>query len=292
MEEQIKAMGLNVIGKELLPKIGEMSVAAISEKLLNKKAASSQISAGNIPMRPPVLCSSCPHRGVYHVLSKQKDAIFTGDIGCYTLGALPPLNVLETCMCMGASIGNALGMSKMLPEKRVIAIIGDSTFIHSGVTGLMDVVYNNGILTVVILDNYITAMTGHQHHPATGFSIRNEEAYRVDLEAVVKACGVNKVFMVDAYNMDEVEKALKEATTCGETAVIIARQPCVLLDSYVKQPAKMVNDNCKVCKMCMKIGCPAIENKEGKIVINETQCSGCALCVQMCRFDAIVKAGG
>ncbi|MDR1702602.1 MAG: indolepyruvate ferredoxin oxidoreductase subunit alpha [Sporomusaceae bacterium] len=290
LEDQIKALGLKVIGQELFPKIGELSTKIIAQKLLSPaQSAADGFTAGAIPVRPPVLCSSCPHRGVFYAISKQ-DAIVTGDIGCYTLGVMPPLGALETCICMGASIGNAIGMSKMLPDKRLIAVIGDSTFLHSGVTGLMDAVYNKAKITVVILDNSITAMTGHQQNPATGLTIKGEPATAVELEAMVKACGVNNIFPVDAYQLADVEAALKNAAVCGETAVIIARQPCILIKKE-KKAAHKINEECKLCKSCLKIGCPAIQNIDDKIIINETQCNGCALCAQMCKFDAIVKAG-
>ncbi len=290
LEDQIKAMGHKVIGKELFPRIGELSPGIIREKLLGEKP-SSHILAADAPMRPPVLCPGCPHRGVYFAINKV-GAVITTDIGCYTLGVLPPLNSGETCICMGASIGNAMGMSKVMPDKKFVATIGDSTFLHSGVTGLMDVVYNRGILTVVILDNSITGMTGHQHHPATGFTIKNEPTNKVDIEALVRACGINKIWTVNAYNLAEVEAALAEATTCGEPAVVITKRPCVLIEKGARREKHTISeDNCKYCKMCLKLGCPAIEHKTDKVIINETLCCGCGLCAQVCKFEAIEKAG-
>jgi indolepyruvate ferredoxin oxidoreductase alpha subunit len=237
-----------------------------------------------------VLCPGCPHRGVFYVISKL-GAIVTSDIGCYSLGVAPPLNALETCICMGASIGNALGMSKMLPDKKVIATIGDSTFIHSGITGLIDVVYNKGILTVVILDNSITGMTGHQHHPGTGFTVKNEPTYKVDLEQLVKAAGIKHIWTVNAYDLTAVEQALQEATTCAHPAVVITKQPCALIDKQLRPVCVVNEDTCKHCKQCMKIGCPAIENKAGKMIIHDTLCTGCTVCQQICKFGAIEKAG-
>ena len=290
LEEQIKAMGLRVIGKEVFPRIGELSTSIIKERLLDEKSFTPSL-ATDAPMRPPVLCPGCPHRGVYYAINKI-GALVTTDIGCYTLGTLPPLNAGETCICMGASIGNAMGMSKVMPDKKIIATIGDSTFLHSGVTGLMDVVYNKGVLTVDILDNSITGMTGHQHNPATGFTIKNEPTNKVDIEALVRACGVDKVWTVNAYNLAEVEAALKAATTCGEPAVVITKQPCVLIEKGVKRDKYISDkDKCKKCKMCLKLGCPAIKNNDDIIIIDETLCNGCAVCAQVCKFGAIEKAG-
>lgn len=291
LEEQIKALGMKVIGKETLPNIGEMSTTVIRKAILHKELPQSVVPPG-VPLRPPVLCPACPHRGVYYVLSKL-GAIVTGDIGCYTLGVMPPLHGIDTCICMGASIGNALGLSKMLPERKVIATIGDSTFLHSGVTGLMDVVYNKGIMTTVILDNAITGMTGHQHNPATGYTIRMEETRKVDLEALVRACGVDHVAVVDAYDLAAVEKALREAMDCGEPAVVITRKPCVLLDKRRRRVAYGVNaDACKACKKCMKLGCPAITNTGDGITIDANLCNGCGVCAQVCKFSAIKQGGG
>ncbi|MDR3565849.1 MAG: indolepyruvate ferredoxin oxidoreductase subunit alpha [Negativicutes bacterium] len=289
LEEQIKARGITVIGKELFPRIGELSVALIRQKLLGQVAVQGTIAA-DAPVRPPVLCPSCPHRGVYYTINKVVDVVTT-DIGCYTLGALPPLSAGETCMCMGASVGIAMGMAKMMPGKKIIATIGDSTFLHSGVTGLMDAVYNRGVITLVILDNSITGMTGHQQNPATGFTIKNEPTNKVDLAEMVKACGVKKIWTVDAYDLSAVEAALHEAVTCGEVAVVIAKQPCVLLSSRGDFGRYQITESCKLCKMCLRLGCPAIENKQGRVVISETLCNGCGVCLQVCKFSAIEKAG-
>ncbi|VBB07912.1 pyruvate flavodoxin/ferredoxin oxidoreductase thiamine dip-bdg [Lucifera butyrica] len=287
LEEQIKAMGLRVVGKELLPRIGEMSTAVIKQVLLQEEAVLTE-PLPEMPARPPVLCPGCPHRGVFYVINKL-GAVVTTDIGCYTLGALPPLNSGETSICMGSSIGNAMGMSKMLPDKKIVATIGDSTFLHSGVTGLMDVVYNRGILTLVILDNAITGMTGHQHHPGTGFTVKNQPTNKIDLEAVVRACGVKKVWTVNAYNLTEVEAALTEAVHSGEPAVVITRQPCVLIEKNKKRLPYSIDKNCKYCKMCLRLGCPAIENKADAVVINPALCNGCGVCGQICKFQAIGK---
>jgi indolepyruvate ferredoxin oxidoreductase alpha subunit len=229
---------------------------------------------------------------VYYVLSKL-GAIVTGDIGCYTLGVLPPLNGMDTCICMGASIGNALGFSKMLPDRKVVATIGDSTFLHSGVTGLMDVVYNKGIMTTVILDNSTTGMTGHQHNPATGFTLKMEPTRKVDMEAIARACGVEHVRVVDAYDLSAVELSLQDAMNCGEPAVIIARKPCVLLEKRRNSvPFGVSAGVCKKCKMCMKIGCPAINSTDNGIIIDPSLCNACGVCAQVCKFDAIKQEVG
>lgn len=291
MEEQIKAAGIPVIGKEIFPRIGELSAAIVREKLLGEKLPILNVDCTEVPMRPPTLCAGCPHRGVYSLASKVAD-IITSDIGCYSLGFLPPLNAGDTCIDMGASIPNALGFAKMMPDKKIVATIGDSTFLHSGITGLVDVVYNRGAVTVVILDNYITGMTGHQQNPATGYDIGGNEAPRVSLEDMVRACGVKNLWTVDAYDMQSVEEALKLAVASREPAVIIARRPCILIpQGSVREPVRIDQKSCKVCKSCMKIGCPAIEFAEGTVRIDERMCTGCRVCVQLCKFDAIKKGG-
>jgi indolepyruvate ferredoxin oxidoreductase alpha subunit len=289
LEEQIKNMGLKVIGKELFPHVGELSAAIVRQKLLQENAANTADLA-DAPARPPVLCPGCPHRGVFYAINKVAD-IVTSDIGCYSLGIMPPLNGGETCICMGASIGNAMGMAKMMPDKKIVATIGDSTFIHSGITGLVDVVYNRGALTVVILDNAITGMTGHQHHPGTGYTVKNQPTTKVDLVELVKGCGVRKVWTVNAYDLTEVEDALQQAVNCGEAAVVIAKQPCVLITDRQHRQGFSVNEACKYCRMCFNIGCPAIEARDGKAAINAELCNGCGICAQICKFSAIVKAG-
>lgn len=289
LEEQIRAMGIEVIGKEIFPTIGELSTQLIREKLLDQKSPVA-ITNQDLPARPPVLCPGCPHRGVFYVLNKVADYIAT-DIGCYTLGTLPPLNAGELCLCMGASIGNAFGMSKVMPDKKIVATIGDSTFLHSGITGLMDVMYNRGKITLVILDNSTTGMTGHQHNPSTGFTIKNEPTKKVNLEAMVRACGVEQVWQVDAYDLKQVNEALGAAVACEETAVVITKRPCVLLNKSTGKHYRILHENCKYCQACLKIGCPAIENREGKVVINEVLCSGCAVCMQLCKFSAIKEGG-
>ena len=248
----------------------------------------------SLPVRPPVMCAGCPHRGVFYVLSKNKLTV-TGDIGCYTLGATMPLNAIDTVVCMGASIGMAHGFIKARGEEqaeKMVAVIGDSTFVHSGITGLVDTVYNKGISTIIILDNSTTGMTGHQNHPATGLTIRDEVTHQLNLVDVAKVCGVPEanIHVVDAYDMAAFEKTLKEELKKKEVSVIIARRPCVLLDKSPKPHFAIDTDKCKKCKACMRIGCPAIMfSEEGKMVIDPTQCVGCGICQSMCKFDAIHK---
>lgn len=287
MEEAIRNMGYSVHGKDMLPTIGELSVGIIRHAFLGAEV-SNKVLAPDAPMRPPVMCPGCPHRGVFYVLKRLK-TIVTSDIGCYTLGGAAPLQAIDTSICMGASIGNALGMSKMLPDKKIVATIGDSTFIHSGITGLIDVVYNKGKITLVILDNSITGMTGQQDHPGTGYTIKGEPTYQVNLEQLVRACGVQKVWIVNSYDLKAVEEAMKEALNCDETTVVITKQPCVLIDKKKQDSYNIKEKNCKMCKVCLQIGCPAIELKDGKIQIDQTLCTGCAVCEQVCRFDAICK---
>ncbi|CUH94247.1 hypothetical protein P22_0313 [Propionispora sp. 2/2-37] len=290
LEEQIRAMGVNVVGKEFFPAIGELNSQMIKEKLLGEKS-SSMITSHNLPARPPVLCPGCPHRGIFYVLNKVADYITT-DIGCYTLGTLPPLNAGELCLCMGSSIGNAFGMSKVMPDRKIVATIGDSTFLHSGITALMDVVYNRGKIILVILDNSTTGMTGHQHNPSTGFTIKNEPTKKIDLEAMVRACGVEQVWQISAYDLKQVNETLRAAIACEETAVVIAKQPCVLINKRMARSYRIIHENCKYCRSCLDIGCPAIGNRDGEIFINEVLCNGCAVCTQLCMFSAIEEDRG
>lgn len=245
-------------------------------------------------MRPPVLCPGCPHRAVFYVLGKNKLTV-TGDIGCYTLGSMSPLEAMDTCVCMGASIGMAHGMEKALGNEdngKRVAVIGDSTFIHSGITGLIDIVYNKGTSTVIILDNSITGMTGHQPNPATGYTIKGEKTRQVDLVKLCNAIGIDRVRVIDPFRLDEFEKAVREEIAADEPSVIIAQRPCALLKS-VKYEGKVrvSKDRCKYCKVCMRLGCPAIVDTGEGIHINEDLCVGCELCLELCRFNAIEKAG-
>lgn len=289
IETHCKKLGLEVTGKELFGYIGEFSQALIAEKLLGVKAESSAFD-GNVPVRPPVMCAGCPHRGLFYCLSKNKITV-SGDIGCYTLGASAPLAAMDTTICMGASISALHGFNKARgeeAEKSTVAVIGDSTFMHSGMTGLVNIAYNNTNSTVIILDNSITGMTGHQQNPTTGKNLKGDPAAAVNLEELCKAIGIKRVRVVDPYNLAETEAAIKEELAAPEASVIISRRPCALLKYVKHKPAlKVVNDKCKGCKACLKLGCPAISVRDGKAVIDRTQCVGCGICTEVCKFGAI-----
>ena len=289
IETHCKKMGLDVVGKELFGYIGEFSQALIAEKLLGVKAESSAFD-GNVPVRPPVMCAGCPHRGLFYCLSKNKITV-SGDIGCYTLGASAPLAAMDTTICMGASISALHGFNKARgeeSEKSTVAVIGDSTFMHSGMTGLVNIAYNSTNSTVIILDNSITGMTGHQQNPTTGKNLKGDPAAAVNLKELCKAIGIKRVRVVDPYNLAETEAAIKEELAAPEASVIISRRPCALLKYVKHKPAlKVVNDKCKGCKACLKLGCPAISVRDGKAVIDRTQCVGCGICTEVCKFGAI-----
>ncbi len=289
IETHCKKMGLDVKGKEIFGYIGEFSQSIVAEKLLGEKKESA-VFDGNVPVRPPFMCAGCPHRGLFYCLSKNKITV-SGDIGCYTLGASAPLSAMDTTICMGASISALHGFNKARgaeAEKSTVAVIGDSTFMHSGMTGLVNIAYNATNSTVIILDNSITGMTGHQQNPTTGKNLKGDPAAAVNLEELCKAIGIKRVRVVDPYNLAETEAAIKEELAIEEPSVIISRRPCALLKYVQHKPALKVDaDKCKSCKMCMKLGCPAISMKDGKAVIEHTQCVGCGICQEMCKFGAI-----
>ena len=291
MEEQIKAMGIACEGKALTGRQGELSLRKVAAILDNPLPA--PLSSAEIPNRPPVMCPGCPHRASYYVIRKL-GLTAMGDIGCYTLGALPPTSAIDACLCMGASIGLTQGFTRMRGEeaaKKTIAVIGDSTFMHSGINSLLSAVYNQSDATIMILDNTTTGMTGHQPNPATGFDIHGNPANKICLEKLGEAAGAN-VRVVDAYDLKGLEAALKEETERKGVSVIISRKPCALLDKKSKKPAlHIAEDACKKCMACTKIGCPAIEKTENGVRINPALCVGCELCTQMCKFGAIRKAG-
>ncbi len=290
IEEHCKANGINVIGKEAFTLQGEYSQKLISKVILGEEKENYTADV-NVPARPPVLCAGCPHRGLYYAL-KKLGVYVSGDIGCYTLGALKPLGMLDTCICMGASVSALHGRNKADASnaKKSVAVIGDSTFMHSGVTGLIDIAYNQSNSTVIILDNSITGMTGHQDNPTTGKTIKGDPTTAVSLEMLAKAVGIDRVRVVDPYNLKECEDVIREELEADEPSVVISRRPCALL-KYVKHsaPLKIDEDKCVGCKMCMKIGCPAISFKDGKSKIDFTQCVGCKVCSQLCKFDAITE---
>ena len=289
IETAVKAMGIPVIGKEKFSIIGEFSQNTIAAAF--GKTVTAGVTADSvIPPRPPMMCAGCPHRGMYYTLAKNKVTVL-GDIGCYTLGAVAPLCAVDSTLCMGASVSGVHGFNRVLEgasEGKTVAVIGDSTFMHSGVTGLINVAYNGSNSTVIILDNSITGMTGHQQNPTTGFNIKGDPALKVDLEALCRSIGINRVRVVDPYDLKACDTVLKEELAAKEPSVIISRRPCVLLKSVKAKPALTVNnDKCRSCRRCMTMGCPAISFKDGKAVVDATLCVGCGVCKQLCAFDAL-----
>jgi indolepyruvate ferredoxin oxidoreductase alpha subunit len=299
IEEQVKAMGLAVIGKEILPMCGELTPGRIRKAFGIPEVTAS--TTEKLPGRPPNMCPGCPHRGVFYTLNQLK-AYVTGDIGCYTLGFMPPLSAMDTCICMGASIGMATGVVKVVSaaeRKKVVAVIGDSTFLHTGINGLMDMVYNNAPATVVILDNRITAMTGRQDNPASGFTLMDDPTNRIDFPLLCKALGVKHIRVIDPFDLEQTKHVLQEEMARPEPSVIITDKPCVLVKRegvFLKGKELAVDEEaCTGCRACLKIGCPAIEwqpaeGNKGKAVIDPLLCTGCDVCRQLCKFDAIRRA--
>lgn len=289
IENHCKALGIEVIGKELFGLCGEIFQSGVREKILGEKAQV-QTFDDPVPPRPPAMCAGCPHRGLFYCLSKLGVTV-SGDIGCYTLGATAPLCAMDTTICMGASISALHGFNKVRgteSEKKSVAVIGDSTFMHSGMTGLVNVAYNASNSVVIILDNSITGMTGHQQNPTTGKNLKGDPAAAVNLEELCKAIGIKSVRVADPYNMAETEKIIKEELEKDGPSVVISRRPCALL-KYVKHnpPLKCDKDKCVGCKQCLKIGCPAISIHNKKMEIDHTQCVGCGICKEMCKLGAI-----
>lgn len=289
IENHCRNLGLSVSGKELFTEIGELSQNVVQEKL-GQAVQAGETLADEIPARPPVMCAGCPHRSLFYVLKKLNLTVL-GDIGCYTLGAVAPLNAIDTTVCMGASVSGLHGFVKAGDEEsagRTVAVIGDSTFIHSGVTGLINIAYNESNSTVIILDNSITGMTGHQQNPTTGYNLKGDPCTKIDLESLCHAVGIKRVKVVDPYDMETCQTVIKEELAAKEPSVIISRRPCALL-KYVKHPGPICSDpeKCKGCKACMNIGCPAISMVDGKAVIDETLCVGCGVCEQLCKFGAL-----
>jgi len=291
IEEHCRILGVEVIGKEAFTLLGEYTPAMIRTAITGEAAPESVSVDEAIPVRPPVMCAGCPHRGTFYVLKKLGLTV-SGDIGCYTLGAVAPLASVDTTICMGASISAAHGMAKARGaefNKKLVSVIGDSTFMHSGITGLVDMVYNKGANTVLILDNSITGMTGHQDNPTTGYTIRGEETKQVNLITLCKGIGVEHVVVADPFDVKNFEKVVKEETARDEVSVIIAQRPCALLKSVKYTGKCVITDKCKNCKMCMKLGCPAITSDDKGVHIDPTQCIGCGLCENVCPFGAIEK---
>lgn len=288
IETHCRKIGAEVIGKSAFTLLGEYSQGLIRNVILGEETSSLKADV-QIPPRPPVLCAGCPHRGLFYTL-KRLNVTVSGDIGCYTLGVAKPLGMMDTVLCMGGSVSGLHGRNLANPEmaSKSVAVIGDSTFIHSGVTGLIDIAYNNSNSVTIILDNSITGMTGHQQNPTTGYNIKGEPAAAVSLEKLCEAVGINNVFVVDPYDLDECYTNISKALSLNAPAVVISRRPCALLKTVKHNPPLKVNkDKCKSCKMCMKIGCPAISMKDGKAEIDFTQCLGCNVCSQLCKFGAI-----
>jgi len=291
METHVKSMGIDCIGKEMFSPLGEYSQATI-RKAFGMELPEVIKADSEIPMRPPIMCAGCPHRGLFYTLSKNKITCL-GDIGCYTLGSAAPLFALDSTLCMGASISGLHGFNKVGgedSEKRSVCVIGDSTFMHSGMTGLVNIAYNASNSTVIILDNSITGMTGHQQNPTTGYNIKGDPAAAVNLEELCHALGIKHVRVVDPYDLKQCEEAVLEEIAVSEPSVIISRRPCMLL-KYVKAkaPVKVNPDKCVGCKQCLKIGCPAVSYKNGKAVIDTSLCVGCNVCTQMCKLGAMEK---
>ncbi len=309
IEEQVRAMGIEVTGKRAFPLCGELNPALVERGLKGQSSAVPQEALRSLPARPPIMCPGCPHRGIFSVLNKLK-LFVTGDIGCYTLGFLPPLSAIDTCVCMGASIGHAMGLDKALETEalgKVVAVIGDSTFLHSGITGLLNVVYNKGSVTLIILDNRTTAMTGRQDHPGTGFTLQGEGTCQVDLVKLAKALGVKHVRVVNPYQLTATERVIKREVQRPEPSVIISRAPCTLSRREKAFPEKIFQVDsaaCMGCRACLRLGCPAVKwvkedgaapgekKKKGRAAIESFLCKGCSLCFQVCKCGAIKETDG
>lgn len=293
LEDYCRQLGLEVLGKELFPLEGEFSQNLVASRLGGEVHTGRALDDA-IPARPPVMCAGCPHRGLFYTLNKNKCTVM-GDIGCYTLGAVAPLSAMDMTLCMGGSISGLHGFNKARgaeSEGKTVAVIGDSTFMHSGMTGLANIAYNQSNSTVIILDNSITGMTGHQQNPTTGYNIKGDPAGKIDLEKLCRAMGFNRVRVVDPYDLKECDQAVKEELAAQEPSVIISRRPCALLKYVKHNPPLVVNkDKCIGCKSCMKIGCPAISIKEGKARVDFTLCVGCGVCEQLCPVGAFESTG-
>ncbi len=294
IEGHCKALGLNVSGKDVLPITGEFSRNIVA-KAFGKEEHKGASLDEDMPVRPPAMCSGCPHRGLFYTLKKNNCTVL-GDIGCYTLGSAAPLNAVDTTLGMGASLSAVHGFNKIGGEEtehNTVAVIGDSTFMHSGMTGLANIAYNQSNSVSIILDNSITGMTGHQHNPLTGYNIKGDPAGKIDLEALCRAMGFNRVVVVDPYDLKECDRVIKEELKAAEPSVIISRRPCVLL-KYVKKnpPLKVDRDKCIGCRSCMKIGCPSISIKDGKAHVDNTLCVGCGVCEEMCAVNAFSSEEG
>ncbi len=289
IEAHCRNLGLACVGKANFSNIGELMPLDVAAQLSQVWAVGAKLDAA-IPPRPPVMCAGCPHRGLFYTLKKNNLTVL-GDIGCYTLGAVAPLQAVDSVICMGASVSGIHGFTKSqqgAADRKTVAVIGDSTFMHSGITGLVNIAYNESNATVIIVDNSITGMTGHQQNPTTGFNLKGDPCAKIDLETLCRAVGIRRVRVVDPYNLAQCDAAIKEELAADEPSVIISRRPCALL-KYVKHKAPLTVDSgkCVGCKACMKIGCPAISIADGKAKVDATQCVGCGVCEQLCKFGAL-----
>jgi indolepyruvate ferredoxin oxidoreductase alpha subunit len=298
LEEHIRSLGIACQGRRFVPGIGELSPTRLASALRRRegkpaeKPAETRPEASDLPARPPVLCPGCPHRGIFHALGKF-DVVVTGDIGCYSLGVFPPLSRLDTILCMGAGISMAHGMQKAGERRKVVGIVGDSTFFHSGITGLIDIAYNRGASVIIVADNRTTAMTGHQEHPGTGKTLRGEQTIAAKIEDIGKACGMKNIAVVDPYKLKPTVATLRQALESGEPWLIVSRGACPLYTRKAVGGARRVNQElCTACTTCLKLGCPGLELVDGKVRINELLCGGCALCESVCPKNAIQAATG
>jgi indolepyruvate ferredoxin oxidoreductase alpha subunit len=293
LEQRVRALGIACRGRDVVPGIMELSVDRLLEskaKLEGKPAPVRETipSSQNLPPRPPVLCPGCPHRGIFYSLGK-KDVVVTGDIGCYSLGAFPPLDRMDSILCMGAGVSMAHGLEKAGEPRPVVGIVGDSTFFHSGITGLLDIAYNNGHSTIIVLDNRTTAMTGHQDHPGTGRTLQGEPTKVVKIEDIGRACGLERIFTIDPYDLVQSEEVIFREIEAQKPSLIISRAPCPLRERKRVGPIRAIEmDECRGCELCLELGCPAIEGGEGNPRINASLCAGCGLCQQICPAGAIL----
>jgi indolepyruvate ferredoxin oxidoreductase alpha subunit len=299
LEEHVRSLGIACEGKNVVPAIGELSPDGLSAALGRDngshpatRSAPSAEAAEGLPARPPVLCPACPHRGIFYALGKF-DVVVTGDIGCYSLGVFPPLKRIDTILCMGAGISMAHGMEKAGEKRKVVGIVGDSTFFHSGITGLLDIAYNKGAATIIVVDNRTTAMTGHQEHPGTGRTLLGEETSGASIEAFGRACGIRNVATVDPYDIKPTVETIRKAVESDESWLIVARSPCPLsVKKNPGDPRRVDQELCKKCKLCLRLGCPAIEWANDEIRVNELLCGGCAMCEKTCKEGAFQVAAG
>lgn len=305
LETQIKAMGIHVIGKDLVPITGELNPEIIAVSLLGKKSDYIESETELVKGRPPTLCSGCPHRGLFFELSKRKDAVITGDIGCYTLGSADPLNAMDTVVCMGAGVSAAHGFAKVFEKtsdkRKVFGVVGDSTFFHSGITSLIDIVYNKSNCTIIILDNRVTGMTGHQENPGTGYTLKGEKAPIIEIAPLVRAIGIENIYQVNPNNLKEVREALNGASIFEGPSVIITKWPCALKKLHEEEKKEYAiaqwvyavdPEKCRKCRMCLKIGCPSISfDPQTGSYIDPNTCVGCSVCSQVCPFNAIERTG-